>query len=167
MLSQEAEGLREDRLLALLHRLLALPTHDVHATLAHTTHLLAELLPADTVHAYLHDAATAALVPLDVFDLPPEPPPAASALPPVPLAQGGPLVEVFVSAQFVRPFIAGGTSSGLGLRLYLARRIAEAHYGTLAVESPAGQGVRVTLGLPVQEEDFNMSNHYEESGLIG
>ncbi|HEX6479764.1 MAG TPA: GAF domain-containing sensor histidine kinase [Ktedonobacteraceae bacterium] len=79
----------------------------------------------------------------------------------------GPGIPPELSSQFLRPFTAGMTTTGLGLGLYLAHRIAEAHYGTLTVDSPAGQGVQVTLGLPVEDEDFNEFNHFEESGPIG
>src|SRR5258706_9132186 len=67
-------------------------------------------------------------------------------------------------AQLLRPFVAGATSTGLGLGLYLANRIAVAHYGTLTVDSPAGRGVRVTLALPMEDEDWREFNH-EEYGL--
>lgn len=70
----------------------------------------------------------------------------------------GPGIPPEVSTQFLRPFTAGVTSTGLGLGLYLANRIAEAHYGTLTVDSPPGQGVRVTLGLPVEDEDSDEFN---------
>lgn len=76
----------------------------------------------------------------------------------------GPGIPPEVSTQFLRPFTAGVTSTGLGLGLYLANRIAEAHYGTLTVDSPPGQGVRVTLGLPVEDEDSDEFNLYESSG---
>ena len=76
----------------------------------------------------------------------------------------GPGIPPEVSTQFLRPFTAGVTSTGLGLGLYLANRISEAHYGTLTVDSPPGQGVRVTLGLPVEDEDSDEFNLYESSG---
>jgi signal transduction histidine kinase len=55
-------------------------------------------------------------------------------------------------ATFFHPFVAGSPSTGLGL--YLASRIAAAHGGTLTIDSPAGQGVQVTLALPVEEEEL-------------
>lgn len=57
-------------------------------------------------------------------------------------------------ATHFHPFVAGSQSTGLGLGLYLANRIAAAHGGTLTVDSPAGQGMRVTLALPVEEEEL-------------
>ena len=59
-------------------------------------------------------------------------------------------------ATLFHPFVAGSQSTGLGLGLYLANRIAAAHGGTLTIDSPAGQGVRVTLALPVEEEELLM-----------
>jgi two-component system, OmpR family, sensor kinase len=55
---------------------------------------------------------------------------------------------------YFHPLVADTQSSGLGLGLYLASRIAAAHGGTLTIGSPAGQGVQVTLALPVEEEEL-------------
>ena len=57
-------------------------------------------------------------------------------------------------ATLFHPFVAGTQSTGLGLGLYLANRIAQAHDGTLTVDSPEGQGVHITLALPVEEEEL-------------
>src|SRR6202022_3526917 len=57
-------------------------------------------------------------------------------------------------ATFFHPFVAGSQSTDLGLGLNLANRIAAAHGGTLTIDSPAGQGVQVTLALPVEEEEL-------------
>lgn len=46
-------------------------------------------------------------------------------------------------------FAAGPGSPGLGLGLYLARGIAEAHGGTLTVESAPGQGTTCRFALPL------------------
>jgi signal transduction histidine kinase len=46
-------------------------------------------------------------------------------------------------------FAAGPGSRGLGLGLYLARGIAEAHCGTLTVQSSSGGGTCFELALPV------------------
>jgi len=54
------------------------------------------------------------------------------------------------------PFVADSPSNGLGLGLYLANRIAEAHGGTLTVKSAAGQGAEITLSLPVEEEELSV-----------
>ena len=57
-------------------------------------------------------------------------------------------------ATLFQPFVAGSQSTGLGLGLYLAKRIAEAHAGTLTLDSPTGRGVQATLTLPVEEEEL-------------
>jgi signal transduction histidine kinase len=49
-------------------------------------------------------------------------------------------------------FVKGSGSSGLGLGLYLARRIAGAHGGTLEVHSSPGKGARFDLALPLDPE---------------
>jgi two-component system, OmpR family, sensor kinase len=56
-------------------------------------------------------------------------------------------------SQLLHPFVAGVTSTGLGLGLYLADRIAKAHHGMLTIDSQQGQGVQVTLALPMEDED--------------
>jgi two-component system, OmpR family, sensor kinase len=63
----------------------------------------------------------------------------------------GPGILAELRPQLLCPFVAGMTSTGLGLGLYLANRIAAAHRGTLTVDSPQGQGVQVTLALPMEE----------------
>jgi signal transduction histidine kinase len=40
--------------------------------------------------------------------------------------------------------------SGLGLGLYIARRIVEAHGGTIGVESEVGKGATFTVELPFE-----------------
>lgn len=50
-------------------------------------------------------------------------------------------------------FVTGLRSRGLGLGLHLARQFAEAHGGTLSVESKLGAGSRFELALPVQPPD--------------
>ena len=44
-------------------------------------------------------------------------------------------------------------TGGFGLGLYLCRRIAEAHGGSLQIESSVGQGTSVTLELPAVKDD--------------
>ena len=68
------------------------------------------------------------------------------------VSNAGPGLPPERCVQLLRPFVAGVTSTGLGLGLYLANRIAAAHYGTLTVDSPRGQGVQVTLALPMEDE---------------
>ena len=51
--------------------------------------------------------------------------------------------------KFGRAPTAGGSKPGAGLGLFIARSIAEAHGGTLRVESAEGRGARFTVRLPV------------------
>jgi signal transduction histidine kinase len=46
-------------------------------------------------------------------------------------------------------FVSGARDGGLGLGLYLAKRIAAVHGGDLTVESQPGKGARFTLTLPL------------------
>jgi two-component system OmpR family sensor kinase len=46
-------------------------------------------------------------------------------------------------------FVTGPDSKGLGLGLYLARSITEAHKGTLTVESSPGKGTKFTMCFPL------------------
>ena len=52
--------------------------------------------------------------------------------------------------RLFKKFGAGPGSSGLGLGLYLAERIAAAHGGRLVAESPPGEGARFTFELPAE-----------------
>jgi two-component system OmpR family sensor kinase len=65
--------------------------------------------------------------------------------------QGPGIPEHMLSRIFER-FAAGPDSPGLGLGLYLARRIAVAHGGDLTAESPPGAGARFILRLPFTGE---------------
>ena len=71
----------------------------------------------------------------------------------------GPGILAELRQHLLRPFVAGMTSTGLGLGLYLANRIAAAHRGTLTVDSPQGQGVQVTLALPMEDEHLSECQH--------
>jgi two-component system, OmpR family, sensor kinase len=61
----------------------------------------------------------------------------------------GPGVAPEIMPTLFTRFASSGDSSGLGLGLYLARSIAEAHGGTLTVESAPGKGASFWLSLPV------------------
>jgi two-component system, OmpR family, sensor kinase len=65
----------------------------------------------------------------------------------------GPGVPPEILPRIFERFSAGSDSSGLGLGLYLAKRIAQAHGGELNVESPPGKGARFRLELPMAADD--------------
>src|SRR2546421_544094 len=69
------------------------------------------------------------------------------------VSNGGPGLCPELRSQLLQPFVAGVASTGLGLGLYLADRIAKAHHGMLTIDSLQGQGVQVTLALPMEDED--------------
>lgn len=62
--------------------------------------------------------------------------------------QGPGVPPELLPSLFAR-FAKGRHSKGLGLGLYLAKRIVEAHGGTLTVHSPPGQGASFRIRLPV------------------
>jgi two-component system, OmpR family, sensor kinase len=64
----------------------------------------------------------------------------------------GPGIPVELLARVFDRFTAGPGSTGLGLGLYLARRIAVAHGGELTVESQPGKGARFVLRLPCYQQ---------------
>lgn len=60
----------------------------------------------------------------------------------------GPGIPVDILPRIFERFTTGPASSGLGLGLYLAQRIAAAHGGELTAESQPGKGARFLLRLP-------------------
>lgn len=66
----------------------------------------------------------------------------------VSVRDAGPGIAPEQLTPLIEPFARGARSRGLGLGLYLARGIAEAHGGTLTVESAPGQGTTFRLALP-------------------
>ncbi len=64
----------------------------------------------------------------------------------------GPGVPTDVMPRIFERFAMGARSSGLGLGLYLAKRIALSHGGELKVESPPGKGARFRLELPLETD---------------
>jgi two-component system, OmpR family, sensor kinase len=64
----------------------------------------------------------------------------------------GPGIPVELLPRLFERYAAGPGSRGLGLGLYLAKRIAVAHGGDLSVESPPGRGARFELRLPCYQE---------------
>jgi signal transduction histidine kinase len=68
------------------------------------------------------------------------------------MSDEGPGVAPELLPHLFERFTAGAGSQGLGLGLYLARRIAEAHGGTLTVQSSPGAGACFTISLPEDAE---------------
>lgn len=64
----------------------------------------------------------------------------------------GPGIPADVLPTLFQRFSRGMDSGGLGLGLYLARGVAEAHGGTLTVESEIGRGSTFRLSLPVSPQ---------------
>ena len=65
----------------------------------------------------------------------------------------GPGVPIELLPRLFERYTVGEGSTGLGLGLYLARRIAVAHGGDLSVESSPGKGTRFRIDLPTGRED--------------
>lgn len=63
----------------------------------------------------------------------------------------GPGIASNLLPQLMERFVKDPKSKGLGLGLYLARSIAEAHGGTLTVESTVGMGTTFRLALPLSD----------------
>lgn len=61
----------------------------------------------------------------------------------------GPGIAPEIIPRLMERFARGQRSRGLGLGLYLARMIAEAHGGSLAVESMLGKGTTFRLAVPI------------------
>ncbi|GLV60950.1 hypothetical protein KDH_77680 [Dictyobacter sp. S3.2.2.5] len=65
--------------------------------------------------------------------------------------QGTPIPTDMIAHLF-QPFVTGNRSRGLGIGLYLARSIVEAHKGELTVSSEGSIGTEFTLALPINNE---------------
>lgn len=61
----------------------------------------------------------------------------------------GPKISSDLLPRLFQPFVKSSHSQGLGLGLYLARSIADAHHGTLTVDSSYEEGVQFSLSLPI------------------
>lgn len=61
----------------------------------------------------------------------------------------GPGIAPEIIPGLMQRFARGQRSRGLGLGLYLARKIAEAHGGALTVESTLGKGTTFQLAIPI------------------
>ncbi|GLV60454.1 hypothetical protein KDH_72730 [Dictyobacter sp. S3.2.2.5] len=64
----------------------------------------------------------------------------------------GPPIPADLLAHLFQPFVAGSSSQGLGLGLYLARSIVQAHQGHLTVVSEGTSGTQFTLSFPIEQE---------------
>jgi signal transduction histidine kinase len=62
---------------------------------------------------------------------------------------GGPGIAPSVVEKLMTRFVRGPQSKGLGLGLYLANSIAQAHGGTLTVASTLAQGTTFQLAVPI------------------
>jgi two-component system, OmpR family, sensor kinase len=65
----------------------------------------------------------------------------------------GPGVPVEILPRVFERFSRGRSSNGLGLGLYLARRIAVAHAGDISIESTLGKGARFRLLVPMYRDE--------------
>lgn len=63
----------------------------------------------------------------------------------------GPGISPELMPRLFERFVRGPGSKGLGLGLYLVRSIAEAHGGTLTVQSEPGRGALFVLALPMRD----------------
>lgn len=66
--------------------------------------------------------------------------------------EGPGIPQEMLPRLFDRYVTGEGRSGGLGLGLYLAKRVAAVHGGDLTVDSPPGKGARFILSLPVAPE---------------
>jgi two-component system OmpR family sensor kinase len=67
----------------------------------------------------------------------------------VTISNQGPGIPQDLLASLFQPFVKGAQSQGLGLGLYVTQRIAQAHQGTLTVQTEAGAMTHFLLALPV------------------
>ncbi|HEU5378929.1 MAG TPA: GAF domain-containing sensor histidine kinase [Ktedonobacteraceae bacterium] len=66
------------------------------------------------------------------------------------ISSHGPSIPPEQLASLFEPFAKGASSRGLGLGLYVSQRIAQAHHGTLTIQTEAPDITRFTLCLPHQ-----------------
>jgi len=144
MSSKEAVDLRQDRLLTTLEHLLELPTTDVRSMLNQAAQLVAEVLAAEKVDAFLHDTATDTLVALGTSDTPMGRRQRAIGMDRLLLMNGGRLVEVFLTGV---PYFTGhadqdaeelvGVKVGLGVKSEIATvfKVETQHRGALLASS--------------------------------
>lgn len=73
----------------------------------------------------------------------------------------GPGIPPELMPRIFERFVTDNHEGGLGLGLFLAKRIAVAHGGDLTVESAPGKGTRFTLCLPDGQDTNTTSTAYE------
>jgi two-component system OmpR family sensor kinase len=134
----------QERLLAILERLLELEPTGLQHALESAAQLVAEALGADKVDAFLHDPGIDSLVAVGTSDTPMGRKQHAIGLDRLPLANGGRLVEVFRAGASYRtgradedPAELVGMTRGLGVRSTLATPliVGDEQRGLLAVAS--------------------------------
>jgi two-component system, chemotaxis family, CheB/CheR fusion protein len=75
------------------------------------------------------------------------------------VADSGPGISAAKQATIFERFERAGASpsiAGLGLGLFIARRIVEAHHGTINVESQVGEGAQFVIDLPLIPADVDL-----------
>ncbi len=118
---------RQDQLLTILEGLLELSATEVKATLNQATSLIAEVLAADKVDVFFHDPASETLVALGTSDTPMGRRQRAIGMDRLPFANGGRIVEVFLTGtSFLTghadqdPDVLVGMKVGLGVKSMIA-----------------------------------------------
>ncbi len=69
------------------------------------------------------------------------------------MQDAGPGIAPELLPRLFTRFATGGDTRGLGLGLYLARGIAQAHGGMLTANSTPGKGASFRLALPLVEHN--------------
>jgi hypothetical protein len=95
----DASDQRQERLLTTLERLLELPVIDVNDTFQQAVQLITEVLDADKVDVFFHDTSTDTLVARGTSDTPMGRRQKAIGLDRMPLANGGRMIEVFLTGN--------------------------------------------------------------------
>jgi len=141
---KDTASLRQDRLLSTLERLLELPATEVNATLNQAAQLVVEVLEADKVDIFFHEAADETLVALGTSDTPMGRREQAIGMNRLPLANAGSTVQVFLSGT---SYLTGhadqdpeelvGIKVGLGVKSQIAAvfRVQSQHRGVLLATS--------------------------------
>lgn len=81
----------------------------------------------------------------------------------VTVSNQGPAIPAEMLATLFLPFARGDHSHGMGLGLYLAERIAHAHYGRLTVRTEEGPTTHFTLSWPRQPNNEKAESSLHQS----